>query len=79
MRRKLHFSRFDKLLFFTPILIFLIGILSIYSASFKVQQALDDTLAARQFLWMGVGVLTVFWWCAGIISNWWILRGRFIS
>lgn len=60
MRRKIRFSRFDKLLFFTPILIFLIGILSIYSASFKAHQALDDTLAARQFLWMGVGVLTVF-------------------
>ena len=60
MRRKLHFSRFDKLLFFTPILIFLIGILSIYSASFKAHQSLDDTLAARQLMWMGVAVLTVF-------------------
>ena len=59
MRKKLYFSRFDKLLFFTPILIFLIGILSIYSASFKAQQPLDDTLAARQFLWMGIGLLTV--------------------
>lgn len=60
MKRKLHFSRFDKLLFFTPIVIFLIGALSIYSASFKAQQSLDDTLAARQFLWMGIGILTVF-------------------
>ena len=60
MRRKIRFSRFDKLLFFTPIVIFLIGILSIYSASFKAQQPLDDTLAARQFLWMGIGVLTIF-------------------
>ena len=60
MRRKLRFSRFDKLLFFTPILIFLIGILSIYSASFKAHQSLDATLAARQLMWMGVAVLTVF-------------------
>jgi len=60
VRKKNYFSRFDKLLFFTPILIFLIGILSIYSASFKAQQTLNDTLAARQFLWMGVGILIVF-------------------
>ena len=52
--KKIRFRDFDKLLFFTPILIFLIGILSIYSASFKAHQSLDDTLAMRQVLWMGV-------------------------
>jgi len=60
VRRKIRFRHFDKLLFFTPILIFLIGILSIYSASYKAHQSLDDTMAARQFLWMGVAVLAVF-------------------
>ncbi|OIO37964.1 MAG: rod shape-determining protein RodA [Candidatus Omnitrophica bacterium CG1_02_46_14] len=42
-----------------PILIFLIGFLSIYSASFKSGQSIDQTLAMRQFLWMAIGVLFV--------------------
>ncbi len=58
--RKVQFSRFDKLLFFTPITIFLIGILSVYSASYKVNQSFNDQLATRQLLWMGVGILVVF-------------------
>ena len=58
--KKIPFARFDKLLFFTPILIFVLGILSIYSASFKAHQALDNTPAMRQMMWMGVGILTVF-------------------
>ena len=57
---KVRFRHFDKLLFFTPLAIFLIGILSIYSASFKAHQPLDDILAVRQFLWMGIGILAVF-------------------
>ncbi len=65
MNRKNPFSYFDKLLFFTPIAIFLIGILSIYSASFKAQQPLDDTLAARQFLWMGIGIFIIF-----LVARW---------
>ena len=60
MKRRAPFSHFDKLLFFTPIAIFAIGILSVYSASYKVHQSLNDQLAARQLLWMGVGVLLVF-------------------
>ena len=60
MRKRVPFKHFDKLLFFTPLFIFALGILSIYSASFKAHQALDDTLAARQMMWMGVGILTVF-------------------
>jgi rod shape determining protein RodA len=60
VRKKIRLGRFDKLLFFAPITIFLIGVLSIYSSSFKAQQPLDDTFAARQFLWMGIGALTVF-------------------
>src|SRR3989338_316369 len=43
-----------------PVLIFLIGIFSIYSASFKSSQSFDETLAVRQILWMGIGVLLVF-------------------
>ncbi len=43
-----------------PILIFFIGILSIYSASFKSGQPIDQTLAMRQFLWMAIGILFVF-------------------
>lgn len=59
MRRKINFKKFDKVLFFTPILIFLIGIFSIYSASFKAHQAFDDTLAVKQLLWLGIAVLLV--------------------
>lgn len=57
---RINFRRFDKMLFFTPIFIFAIGILSVYSASFKSGQTFDNSLAMRQVLWMGVGVLTVF-------------------
>lgn len=60
MRRGNPFSRFDKLLFFTPVAIFAIGILSVYSASYKVDQSLHDTLALRQLLWMAVAILAVF-------------------
>ena len=60
MRRKLNFHHFDKILFFTPVLIFIIGIVSIYSASFKSQQAFDDSLAMKQVYWMAVGILLVF-------------------
>lgn len=57
MRRQASFRHFDKLLFVTPILIFLIGLLSIYSASFKTGQTLDQILAIRQLTWMGIGIL----------------------
>ncbi len=60
MRKKINFRHFDKVLFITPILIFGIGILSIYSASFKAQQTLHQTLAIKQMMWMGIGVLLVF-------------------
>jgi rod shape determining protein RodA len=60
MRKRIQFSRFDKLLFFTPVAIFAIGILSVYSASFKANQSLNDQLAVRQLLWMGVGILVIF-------------------
>ena len=60
MRKRTVFKNFDKSLFAIPILIFLIGILSIYSASFKSGQPIDQTLAMRQFIWMGMGALFVF-------------------
>ncbi len=60
MRKKINFKHFDKTLFITPILIFIIGILSIYSASFKAQQMFQQTLAIKQMMWMGIGVLLVF-------------------
>ena len=60
MKRKLHYRDFDKLLFLMPILIFVIGILSIYSASFKSIESPDLTLVTRQILWMSVGSLLVF-------------------
>ncbi len=60
MRKRFQFHRFDKLLFFTPIAIFLIGLLSVYSASYKAEQSLNDLLATRQLLWMGVGILAIF-------------------
>ena len=60
MRRGINFSRFDKLLFFTPIAVFVVGILSVYSASFKVNQSFNDMLAMRQLLWMSVAILAVF-------------------
>lgn len=60
MRKRISYRHFDKTLFFTPILIFLIGIFNIYSASFKSSQSFDQTLAVRQILWMGIGTLSVF-------------------
>ncbi len=60
MKRLGSFRRFDRLLFFTPIVIFLIGMFSIYSAAYKAHQSIDDTLAARQFIWMGIGILLIF-------------------
>jgi rod shape determining protein RodA len=60
MRKKISFRNFDKWLFVMPLVIFTIGILSIYSASFKSSQTFDQTLAMRQVLWMGIGVLLVF-------------------
>ncbi len=47
------------MLFLTPIFIFLIGLTSIYSASFKANQVLHETLVVKQVLWMGVGILLV--------------------
>ncbi len=43
-----------------PIAIFLIGIMSIYSASFKSQQSWDQTLVVKQILWMAAAALAVF-------------------
>ena len=60
MRKKINFKYFDKILFFTPLLIFIIGLLSIYSASFKAHETILQTLALKQTLWMGVGILLVF-------------------
>ncbi len=59
MKQKIRFERIDKMLFLTPILIFLIGLVSIYSASFKASQTLHESLAVKQVLWMGVGILLV--------------------
>lgn len=60
MRKRIDFRHFDKSLFFTPILIFLVGILSVYSASFKAGQMADQTPALRQVVWMGIGILVLF-------------------
>jgi rod shape determining protein RodA len=57
MRKKIDFRQFDKTLFFTPIVIFAIGVLSIYSASFKASQSLYSPFVAKQILWMGIGTL----------------------
>ncbi len=57
MRKKINFQQFDKTLFFTPIIIFAVGILSIYSASFKASQSFNNPLVLKQILWMGVGAL----------------------
>ncbi len=43
-----------------PMLIFILGLLSIYSASFKAHETILQTLALKQTMWMGVGVLLVF-------------------
>ena len=60
MQKKINFAQFDKTLFLTPILIFTIGLLSIYSASFQASQNVDQLLVVRQILWMAVAVLLVF-------------------
>ena len=60
MRKKIGFRHFDKMLFVAPILIFLVGILSLYSASFRMGQTLGQTFATKQLLWMAIGILLVF-------------------
>ena len=60
MRKRINFKNFDKVLFFTPLLIFAIGILSVYSASFKAHEMILQSLAMKQMLWMGIGILLVF-------------------
>ena len=60
MRKKISFRQFDFFLFATPVLIFMVGLLSIYSASHQSGQTLDESLAVRQILWMAVGIAFVF-------------------
>ncbi|MBI3252088.1 MAG: rod shape-determining protein RodA [Candidatus Omnitrophica bacterium] len=60
MSSKLNFRNLDKGLFAAPILIFLIGVFSVYSASFKSRELLVHTLVVKQILWMGIGILLVF-------------------
>lgn len=60
MKKRINFRDFDKTLFIMPILIFFIGIASIYSASFREGQAFNQSLAVKQLLWMGIGALAVF-------------------
>lgn len=60
MNKKINFRQFDKILFLAPIGIFLIGIVTIYSASFKSHQSIDETLAMKQMIWMAAAVLGVF-------------------
>ncbi len=60
MRKRLNFRHFDKILFLTPVLIFAIGILSIYSVSVKGNGIIDQSLVVRQLLWMGIAMLGVF-------------------
>ncbi|MBI4352407.1 MAG: rod shape-determining protein RodA [Candidatus Omnitrophica bacterium] len=52
-------QRFDRFLLAAPVLIFLIGIFTLYSASFKSGES-EMALVMKQVLWMGVGVLLVF-------------------
>lgn len=59
MSGKIFPRHLDRFLFCAPILIFLIGLLSVYSASFKSGQTLDQTLAVRQVLWMVLGLLLI--------------------
>ena len=59
MKKKSILSRLDMPLFSIPIAIFVIGILSIYSASYKINQSFNDTLALKQLLWMGLAILMV--------------------
>ncbi len=60
MRKKINYRYFDKLLFLAPLIIFLIGLASVYSASYKSGQTLMQILAVKQLLWMGAGILLVF-------------------
>jgi len=56
-KRGSSFRDFDRLLFAAPLVIFLLGIVTIYSASFKSHQTIDQSLAVRQILWMVVAIL----------------------
>ena len=60
MRKRINYHYFDKTLLLLPVLIFVIGILSIHSASFRSEQPLDQMFTVRQSAWMGVGLLVVF-------------------
>lgn len=60
MRKRIPLRYFDKTLFLTPVLIFVIGVLSIYSASVKTGGMIDQSFVVRQLLWMGIAMLGVF-------------------
>ncbi len=60
MRKGIRFRSFDTLLFLAPIFIFMIGLLSIYSASYKTGQSFNESLALKQAAWVLVGALLIF-------------------
>lgn len=63
MRKKIRYRDLDKTLLIMPVVIFLIGLLSIYSASFKGANVsagfMTNPLAVRQMLWMGAALLLI--------------------
>lgn len=63
IRKKVRYRDLDRTLFILPVIIFIIGLLSVYSASLKAGHGSLDLLASplakRQILWMGAAVLMV--------------------
>lgn len=60
MRRRPLLRHLDKALFLAPLAIFLIGLVSLYSASLRIRASVEEGLVIRQCLWMGIGTLLVF-------------------
>lgn len=58
-RRTFLFRKVDKFLLFAPVFIFMAGIVSIISTSFRADQTLDYTFVMRQLQWVGLGMLLV--------------------
>jgi rod shape determining protein RodA len=50
-------KRPDYLLFLMPVFIFFVGLIFLYSASWREGQVLDQHLVFRQLLWMGMAML----------------------
>lgn len=59
MKSRFYLQSFDKTLFLVPILIFVIGLFYLYSASWKTHVPLDESLVFKQVIWMIIGLILI--------------------